>query len=119
MRSMNLIFSDLKEKSYIDGNKLVVPPELLQELAATLFGPDSPQAAYWLVAKTAIESNIADEQRKAQAWDDWRDSIARKKLDGHGQPSAVCNTNGYCDTCGDMYVVGYEQQHPKCRRVSQ
>lgn len=28
----------------------------------------------------------------------------------------VASTNGYCDTCGDMYTRGYESQHPNCRR---
>jgi hypothetical protein len=31
-------------------------------------------------------------------------------------PVLVKHTNGYCDTCGDMYVKGYERCHPKCQR---
>ncbi len=26
----------------------------------------------------------------------------------------IKHTNGYCDTCGEMYVKGYETNHPKC-----
>lgn len=29
---------------------------------------------------------------------------------------SVIHTNGYCDTCGEMYVKGYEKNHPTCRR---
>jgi hypothetical protein len=32
------------------------------------------------------------------------------------RPALVKHTNGYCDTCGDMYVKGYEGCHPKCQK---
>lgn len=32
------------------------------------------------------------------------------------EPVRVKHTNGYCDTCGDMYTKGYERCHPKCQR---
>lgn len=28
----------------------------------------------------------------------------------------VQTTDGYCDTCGDMYVIGYEAPHAMCKK---
>lgn len=40
---------------------------------------------------------------------------ALEKVIATPEPVRVKHTNGYCDTCGDMYVKGYESCHPKCR----
>lgn len=41
---------------------------------------------------------------------------ALEKVGSPPEPVRVRHTNGYCDTCGDMYVKGYERCHPKCRK---
>lgn len=32
------------------------------------------------------------------------------------KPGQVKTTNGYCDTCGDMWVKGYDSHHPTCQK---
>lgn len=58
------------------------------------------------VANRQEEQKQKEYQRALQVVESYKQEMRGK----------IKTTNGYCDTCGDMYVKGYDLQHTTCRR---
>jgi len=58
------------------------------------------------LANRQLEQKQKEYQRALQVVESYKQEMRGK----------IKTTNGYCDTCGDMYVHGYDLQHTTCKR---
>lgn len=125
--SKNCIAENLELKAALQQAEYAVAKEKLDDdgLGQNVRSQDYPPKSYQTIIETMtaeagwvttiISVELIEEKELAEK------ELAEKELTEEEKivdKIEIKNTNGYCDTCGDMYTKGYESHHPGCKTTS-